>query len=151
MLLDRWLTKKRTAVLIVAFVGGGGVYVAAAAASDTGGSQQLSPSAPAVTFPTNANGQTYGSAAGVAPSQQPDLIEADGSDAAGNDVTGYVRRSQLDAATGANVTSPQAAVAWTQAHAGESTTIPLYTQDGLTVIGTFTIAPSVPGQQPPTP
>jgi hypothetical protein len=106
-------------------------------------------------YPANANGQTYGSAApapGVPPGpvHEPDLISAIGTALNGNGrVTGYVLRSQLDADTGADVTTPAQAVAWTEAHTGSKATavsIPLYAQDGTTVIGTFTIAP--PGPAP---
>lgn len=94
--------------------------------------------APAGTYPSNQAGQTYGSSAGACPAQEPDLILAMGR--SGNaPVRGYVLRSQLAVASGDSVDSPQAAVAWTRAHAGRDTTIPLYTRDGKTVIGQFTV------------
>lgn len=109
-----------------------------------GASHQLAPcpstSAPAGTYPTNQDAQTYGSSAGVCPSQEPDLIKAVGPSTGGQGpVEGYVLRSQLAKASGDDVNSPQAAVAWTKAHAGKGTTIPLYARDGTTVIGKFTI------------
>jgi hypothetical protein len=153
MFLDRWLTKNRATALIVAVLGGGAVWAAVAVGARV--SHRLTPdrptSAAAPTYPTNPNGQTYGSAAGIPWSQAPDLVQATGASAKGQ-VTGYIRKSELDAASGADVNSPQAAVAWTQAHAGKTTTIPLYTQDGKTVIGKFTIAPPAPtSTQQPSP
>lgn len=94
--------------------------------------------APPGTYPSNQRGQTYGSSAGACPSQEPDLILAVGR--SGNTaVRGYVLKSQLAVASGDSVDTPQAAVAWTRAHAGKAATIPLYTRDGRTVIGQFTI------------
>jgi hypothetical protein len=91
-------------------------------------------------YPTNAAGETYGSAAGATSSQEePDLIEAIGVSSSG-DVTGYVRKLELDEATGATVQTPQEAIAWTQSHTGgAATSIPLYAEDGTTVVGKFTI------------
>lgn len=100
-------------------------------------------------YPTNAQGQTYGSALGAtSPSDQPDLILATGRTSVGP-VTGYVLATNLDAATGANVATPQAALAWMQAHAGgPGTSIPLYTENGTTVVGTFTVLPPQPASAP---
>ena len=106
-------------------------------------------------YPTNAAGETYGSAAGVDASHEPDLISAIGTGLNGNGpVTGYVLKSQLDANTGADVTTPAQAVAWTKAHTGPNATtvsIPLYAQDGTTVVGTFTIKPAGPAPTIPAP
>jgi hypothetical protein len=99
-------------------------------------------------YPTNADGQTYGSAAGAQAgpaAQEPDLISATGAGLSGGGVvTGYVLKSQLDASTGADVTTPAQAAAWAGAHTGTNATassIPIYAEDGTTVIGTFTIRP----------
>ncbi|WP_298335851.1 hypothetical protein [Ferrimicrobium sp.] len=98
-----------------------------------------------VNYPINAIGETYGSAAGFTVAQEPDLIAAIGTANDGSLVSGYVRSSQLDAATGYNVNSPLAAIAWMSQT--RTDTIPLYAQDGATVLGTFAI---VPGQNPNT-
>ena len=91
-------------------------------------------------FPRNASGQTYGSAAGLLPRQQPELIAVTGqSTSGGGHVNGYVLRSQLNDDDCGQVKTPKAAVACTRLHAGTSRTIPIYAQNGTTVIGTFTI------------
>jgi hypothetical protein len=104
-------------------------------------------------FPTNGNGQTYGSDSPmtpglISPGEEPDLISAIGTplDGTGH-VTGYILRSQDDAVDGADVTNPAQAVAWDEAHTGPNATpvsIPLYTRDGTTVIGTFTVGGPTP-------
>ena len=60
--------------------------------------QHSTPAARAGTFSTNAAGQTYGSASGLLPAKEPDLILVTGQalHATGH-VTGYVDKSQLDA------------------------------------------------------
>jgi hypothetical protein len=130
-------------------LGGHSPQVAQAVAA--GASHRLAPcpstSAPTGTYPANQYGQTYGSSAGVCPSQRPDLIKAAGPSTGGHGpVDGYVIKAQLAKAEGDDVNSPQAAVDWTKAHAGKSTTIPLYARDGKTVIGHFAIQ----GGPPPT-
>jgi hypothetical protein len=116
----------------------------AVAGAAVGNTHHLTPCsttpAPAGTYPSNQSGQTYGSAAGACPAQAPDLISAVGrSKSANTRIEGYVLRSQLEAASGGGVNSPRAAVAWTRAHAGKDTTIPLYARDGETIIGQFTV------------
>jgi hypothetical protein len=73
----------------------------------------------------------------VSPENQPDLVEAIGT----NGVTGYVRSSDLQPAA---PTSPADAVK-RQAAAG-ARSIPLYAVDGTTVIGSFELsAPTTDG------
>ena len=80
----------------------------------------------------NARGETYG-VWGDGP--EPDLIAA----MATNGREGYVRRTELDAAAGANPSTPAQALAWQSAHAGETTYIPVYESDGESVIGEFRV------------
>lgn len=95
-------------------------------------------------WPTNASGQTYGSSQ-YAKSffDRPDLIEAISQDG----TYGYVRRDELDMATGAPgiaYNTPEEGLAWheqraAQRAAGQVISISLYEQDGNTVIGSFEI------------
>lgn len=102
--------------------------------------------APAVSpnYPRNASGLTYGSLEqSYSPDSAPDLILVE----ATNGRLGYVLKTALDAATGANVSNPQEAVAWQRkvdamAAAGQKTRIPVYLVDGKTQIGEFEISPS---------
>lgn len=82
----------------------------------------------------NARGETYG-VAGDGP--EPDLIAA----MATNGRQGYVRRTELDSAAGANPSTPAEALAWQDAHAGETFFIPVYESDGETVVGSFRVGP----------
>jgi hypothetical protein len=127
---SRWRWRPLALVLVVC-LGGGTAALAAAGA-----------------FPTNTNGQTYGSAGHlppglITPGEEPDLILATGRPLHWTGyVTGYILRSQLDAVDGADVTNPAQEVAWTEAHTGPNSTavsIPLYAQDGTTVIGTAAV------------
>ncbi len=93
-------------------------------------------------FPTNARGETYGSAAGLVPSNEPQLISAVGTSPTGQQVQGYVSASALNAAEGGNATTPQQALAAEHAAASaRPETIPLYAENGVTVIGSFTLSP----------
>ena len=91
-------------------------------------------------YPVNQLGETYGSAAGVPPSQQPDLIKA----VATNGMVGYISKTALAADSGANVSNPQQAVQWdkTMAARGKQA-LPVYAQNGTTVIGSFVISPGI--------
>lgn len=80
----------------------------------------------------NAQGETYGVWGDDA---EPDLIAA----IATNGREGYVRRTELDAVTGVNPSTPAEALAWQDAHAGETFSIPVYESDGETVIGSFRV------------
>lgn len=111
-----------------------------AISADAPPSPGISEDAPGRTaWPTNASGQTYGSLArALSPSDEPDLIQALTTDGK----TGYIKRVELKAVDGSSVQNPDDAIAWTKAAearaaTGEKITIPVYTQDGTTVIGLF--------------
>jgi hypothetical protein len=72
--------------------------------------------------------------------QEPDLIAV----AATNGQDGYVLKSQLDAASGADISTPAQAIAWDKDGAYVSHTIPVYEENGTTVIGSYTIEASTP-------
>jgi len=97
----------------------------------------------APSFPTNEHGQSYGSALYVnSPADEPDLIRA----AATNGREGYVKKVELDEASGANVANPEEAVAYQKrmdeaAARGETFHVNVYESDGVTVIGEFLIQP----------
>ena len=92
-------------------------------------------------WPTNASQQTYGSILEAnSPEDAPDLVLV----ATREGEPGYVKRTELDAATGANVSSPKEAVAWqktqtARAAKAASTFLDVYDQDGKTVIGKFEV------------
>jgi hypothetical protein len=95
-------------------------------------------------WPTNESGQTYGSSRLARSfSDRPDLIAAISQDG----THGYVRRDELDKADGAPgiaFKSPEDGVAWrnnraAQIAAGQVIAVPLYAQDGKTVIGSFRV------------
>lgn len=91
-------------------------------------------------FPVNQLGETYGSGAGLLPSQQPDLIEA----VATNGKDGYVSKAALAANSGAWVSNPQQAVQWDKImETRGDTTLPVYANDGTTIIGSFVIKPPI--------
>lgn len=103
-------------------------------------------------WPTNASGETYGSAIdGQFPGDVPDLIQAYTTDWK----IGYVRRSELDVASGAPgvvVKTPADALEWNKkvaarAAAGERTFVQVYEQDGVTIIGRFELG-SNPSRPP---
>jgi hypothetical protein len=76
----------------------------------------------------------------VSSATEPDLISVAARRSNGSRVTGYVRKSQLDRVTGADVSSLHAAIASTRKHKAPQT-IPVYRVDGTTRIGTFTTSP----------
>lgn len=89
------------------------------------------PESEPVDFPVNAKGETYGSAINaMSPDEEPELIAA----VATNGKSGYVRKSELDAADPAPI-SPEAAA--TAKPVRE--TVPVYASDGSTVIGEFKV------------
>jgi hypothetical protein len=96
-------------------------------------------------YPRNAKGLTYGSMQSAATDQQaPALVLV--TDTQGEN--GYVFKADLDAATGATISSPDQALAWqakqdAMAAAGQTTSIPVYRSDGVTKIGVFAIQPGV--------
>jgi hypothetical protein len=96
-------------------------------------------------YPRNAKGLTYGSMQSAATDEQaPALVLV--TDTQGEN--GYVFKTDLDAATGATISSPDQALAWqvkqdAMAAAGQTTSIPVYRSDGVTKIGVFLIQPGV--------
>jgi hypothetical protein len=100
-------------------------------------------------LPTNAKGQTFGAVTDVSsPDDAPDLILA----VATNGKTGYVLRSELYAAEGDNVKSPEEAVQWqknidAQVKAGHGAVVlTVYESDGVTKVGVFVVRPPQPPQ-----
>lgn len=88
-------------------------------------------SRPAPVYPTNADGQAYGSELDApSPDQLPDLIYA----IATNGKYGYVRRDDLHPS--AQPTSPEEAIAQNSDQPRE---IPVYETDGKTQIGTYVV------------
>lgn len=87
----------------------------------------------------NASGNTYGvqNENGV-----PDLIAV----AATNGLSGYVKITDLNEANGTTAaehfTTPQDALRWQEEHAGKSVSIPVYEEDGSTMVGSFVIGTS---------
>lgn len=81
----------------------------------------------------NGAGQSYGPVRDAPPNSDPDLILAVGD----NGVTGYILATDLNGPTFAN---PDEVAEWLLTHpADRDRVIPLYKQDGKTVIGTFTV------------
>lgn len=89
--------------------------------------------APAPNYPTNENGETYGSAS-LANSldTEPDLISAIGV----GGTHGYVRKTDLN---GEMPKTPEQALAQMRRWEGKVRQIPLYDVDGKTVIGVFNV------------
>lgn len=83
-------------------------------------------------FPTNANGQSYGSLKYVEVAEdEPDLIlviSDQGSE-------GYVNRTDLEP----ELKSPAEVEAWLASRTPEDLILPVFTNDGQTQIGTFTL------------
>ena len=85
-------------------------------------------------YPVNALGETYGPTVNWLP--EPDLLLARGKDGE----SGYLRRTELDEATGHNVSSPEEALAWNEyVRQRGPVDLPLYREDGVTVVGYFTV------------
>jgi hypothetical protein len=104
------------------------------------GSTTYENQAEAATYEKNANGLTYGSALRAnSPADEPDLIQT----AATNGAVGYVYKRDLDKADGNEAakgfTSPADALAWQATEGRRDHTIPVYTLDGVTVIGEFVV------------
>lgn len=90
--------------------------------------------APAPVYETNESGESYGSGLdAISRATQPDLIRAYGTDLQ----VGYVRPTDL---YGPEPRSLQEADAMYRSSVGRETLIPLYSQDGKTVIGTFRVS-----------
>jgi len=100
--------------------------------------------AEAPTYPVNAHGETYGSVASAArPEHEPDLARAVGDDGQ----IGYLRRQDL---APPSFTSPEEALAWQRGPGSRPEKIPLFAADGRTVLGTFTINPSMSKERAPS-
>ena len=94
-------------------------------------------------FPTNINGETYGSAANVAPYGYPDLVAAVGVDG----VEGYIRMSE---AHPEDPKTPEEAGQWQKEleAKGGFYFCPLYDKEGA-VIGKMQIGPNGPAEITP--
>lgn len=128
-------TRLRMAVVagfaVASTILGVGVGVAIAAATPGTNSGVTTP------FAKNAKGDTFGSDLNILdPAQEPDLIEA----YASNGKLGYIKNVDFHPARPAN---PAAAVAAQNAKAalaaGASHSIPVFSADGITVIGQFIV------------
>lgn len=95
---------------------------------------QVSPTRAPHIFPKNVNGETYGSElAATSPSDMPDLVKAVGV----GGILGYVRFSDLN---GPQPKTPaQAIELMKKRKPGAVRQIPLYAQNGTTVIGVFDV------------
>lgn len=81
-------------------------------------------------YPVNTNGETYGPTLPDENAKEPDLILAVGE----GDILGYIKATD----TTDNVTSPEEALAYMEwVKKQDCISIPLYMQDGETVIGKF--------------
>jgi len=86
-------------------------------------------------YPVNENGMSYGSGAGIdGHDPGPDLIAAIGT----NGRCGFVRASDRDQGPPAD---PEEALAYMADLDPDGRDVPLYAQDGVTVIGSFHIGP----------
>lgn len=86
-------------------------------------------------FPTNQSGMTFGSGSGIdATNPGPDLLAAYGT----NGAFGYIRATDRERAHGQ---PPSGLVVNAPEIPPDGIDIPLYDQDGVTVIGTFTVSP----------
>ncbi len=94
-------------------------------------------------YPLNKAGQTYGSSLNAtSPADEPDLILVYTTDGE----LGYAKKVDLDHASGADIQSPEEAVAWQKAKdklarsgVNADETVPVYKEDGTTLIGEFTL------------
>lgn len=95
-----------------------------------------SPSSPSSEYPTNKDGMTFGSDFGQ--DESPDLVLARGDDG----TVGYVKRQDV---YGPDDVTLEDVLRQMEAGDPESRTIPLYAEDGTTVIGKFTLPPPTGG------
>lgn len=96
---------------------------------------------PAPEYDSNSAGETYGSAlTAISPESEPDLILA----VATNGATGYLRKTELDIATGAvaaeSFSSPGDALRWQSTVGVQDRTLNVYAKDGIAVVGRFVVA-----------
>lgn len=133
--------KIAAAGVVVAALVGGAAAVAADRLSDSGVSDRPggAPIEVVPFFPVNAAGETYGRSDGsVRPEDEPDLILAQ----ATNGKIGYVRKADLDGATGAEVSNPSEAIEWERTKPRTAVEIPVFESDGVTQIGWFEVVPT---------
>lgn len=102
---------------------------------------------PEPTYAVNEQGLTVGTLAeATSPDGEPDLILA----VATNGREGYVYKRDLDAADGTaamkEFTSPEDALAWQKERGTEPILIPVYLEDGNTVVGQFEVGAPVQGK-----
>lgn len=153
-------------VAVATLIGGVGLGAVAAAsnpveAAPVGLSAEqgvLTTPKPAPTYPQNANGQTYGSAAeATSPDNEPDLISvittnnllpADAAKLTATEIAavdtgrgevGYVRKTELNDANGSNIKSPDEAAEWMRDGARKDHAVTVYEKDGVTPIGQFIV------------
>lgn len=152
MKISRRLAVTAGSTALVVFMAAGGAVAGSTLGSsvpENAGVPDPAPTAAAVaaavpepgttSYKTNAQGLTYGSELDAAtPADVPDLILA----IATNGKEGYVLKGDLYPQL---PTSPAEAIAWQkEQNATRSVTrIPVYAQDGVTVIGEFEITPPV--------
>ena len=90
--------------------------------------------------PVNARGETYGSEGDSEWLGQPDLVLAIGK----NGVQGYIRHTEMEEVSGGNVRSPEEALAWNEyVRQRGPVEIPVYKEDGETVVDWFVIGAGV--------
>lgn len=87
-------------------------------------------------YPTNSRGMTYGSDFGQIAS--PDLILAHGVDG----IPGYVKREDVYGPDADEVTLDDALRYMKAGENAEARFVPLYAEDGITVIGRFVVLPT---------
>jgi hypothetical protein len=94
-------------------------------------------------YPTNENGQTYGSGLNaISLETQPDLISAEGEDG----TSGYILSADM---FGEMPKTPEEALAQqSKRKVGDVRKIPLYAVDGKTVVGVFNIVTTQAGEKP---
>jgi hypothetical protein len=120
---------RRLTAIVVGIVIGAGLVLSFSLAVGAGIVPRLDRPAAPHDFPRNENGESYGSASDAAsPDDQPDLISAVGADG----TEGFVKRTDLELP---DPSSPAEAVARNSLATRKP--IPLYAQDGKTVIGEF--------------
>lgn len=91
-------------------------------------------------YPVNANGETYGPTLPDENAEEPDLILALGE----GGITGYIKVTDTDD----GVTSPEEALAYMEfAEKRDDFSIPLYMQDGETIIGEFILNNTPPAYE----
>jgi hypothetical protein len=133
-LITRTVKTGVACALSMLFVVSFGLY-ANATQEETDGMELVIPSQEYIEangYPTNEKGETYGPKITRMDdrTEDPDLVLAEGED----DVQGYVKKTDLD---GDLPSSPEEAVKYNETI--KDRTIPLYLQDGETVVGYFRI------------